>query len=532
MQDLLVAGRIYTMDPANPVAEGALVREGRFVHVGSLAECALRARPGAGRLEIGRGSATAGLCDAHGHVLWYGRSLIELSCAGLSDEAACVERVAAASLKVPPGQWIRGHGWDHNLWPETRFPTLARLSAATPRHPVALERADGHALWANALALKLCGIRDDTRDPAGGRILRAPDGSPTGVFIDNAADLVLRNIPPLSRSEVEAALVVALSELARAGLTAVHDAGVSPDGLEVYRQLALEDRLPLRVYGMIDGQSPLEQVEQQMACWRRTPQVGRLEVRAVKFFADGALASRGAALFEPYDDDPGNRGLFVTAPDELRRRIAVVLRAGFQPAVHAIGDWACAEVLKAFAAVEKAQLQRGQLRVEHLQVLLPRDVQLLAGVVASMQPIHAVNDAAWAERRLGRGTARQAGAYAWRQALQGGAVLAFGSDFPVESFDVRQGLLAAELRVPRGASLPWMPEQRLTRQEALEAYTVGAAIAGLAGRRRGMVRAGHDADLTVFAGDILAASVEELPSLAITHTVVSGIVAPVGARGR
>jgi predicted amidohydrolase YtcJ len=240
-------------------------------------------------------------------------------------------------------------------------------------------------------------------------------------------------------------------------------------------------------------------------------------------FADGALGSRGAKLFEPYDDDPGNSGLWLTEPGELRRRIAAVAAAGFQPCVHAIGDQACAEVLSAYAA--RPELRALRPRVEHLQLLRPRDAQLLraSGAVASMQPTHATSDAPWAESRLGHGTERQKGAYAWRQAVDSGAPLAFGSDFPIESIDPRPGLRSAVARRTAGGQA-WMPEQRLTRDEALRAFTAGAAYAEHADGRRGMIREGYDADLTVFERDVLEVAVDELPEVPLAATVVGGVV--------
>jgi predicted amidohydrolase YtcJ len=290
--------------------------------------------------------------------------------------------------------------------------------------------------------------------------------------------------------------------------------------LEVYRKLAAEDRLPVRVYGMLDGQQPLATLDAQMELWKRTPQVGLLTVRSVKLFADGALGSRGAKLFDPYADESATSGLWVTSPDELRGRIARVAAAGYQPCVHAIGDRACAETLQAFSAVAAAL----RPRVEHLQLLRPRDAHLLreSSAVASMQPTHATSDAPWAEARLGTGTERQKGAYAWRQALQAGAVLAFGSDFPVESLDPRRGLASAVLRRAEGSSAAWMPEQKLTLEEAVRAFTWGAAYAEHAESRRGAVRPGFDADLTLFADDLFSVPPGALPDVPLLGTVVGG----------
>jgi predicted amidohydrolase YtcJ len=263
----------------------------------------------------------------------------------------------------------------------------------------------------------------------------------------------------------------------------------------------------------------------QVERWGATPEIGRLEVRAAKLYEDGALGSRGAALLAPYADEPGTSGLLLLSPADLRSRLRLLARAGIQPAVHAIGDRACREVLRAFEEIEgELPLRALRPRVEHLQILRPEDAPLLGrtGAVASMQPTHAVSDGAWAERRLGHGTPAQLGAYAWRQALGAGATLAFGSDFPVESPDPRLGLLAAEARIPAGARGPWMPEQRLSRLEALRAFTAGAAFAAHAEGRRGVVREGLDGDLTAFDRDLMSVDAAELPAVAVRAVVVGG----------
>jgi len=318
-------------------------------------------------------------------------------------------------------------------------------------------------------------------------------------------------------------LVQSLRSLAAAGLTCVHDASAGPDVLAAYARLAERDQLPVRVYAMINGQGP--ELDEQMRAFREHASSGLLTVRSVKLFADGALGSRGAAMFEPYEDDAGNTGLWLMDPRELEARIARVAAAGYQPAVHCIGDRACALVLESFTRVPRSL----RPRAEHLQILRPRDVPLLkkSGAVASMQPTHATSDAPWAEERLGRGTERQRGAYAWRQALDAGAPLAFGSDFPVEDIDPRLGLRAAVTR-KSGARAPWMPEQRLRRDEALRAFTAGAAWAEFAEERRGCIREGFDADLTVFKRDIMSVHVDELPEVAVAATVVQGRVVYAG----
>ncbi len=518
--DLLVTGRVHTLDPVRPVADAVLVRAGRIACVGTERECA--ARTTAART-IRAGSAVPGLADAHGHVEMLGRARLEVSCAGWS-EKECAERVVERVRSIPPGRWVLGRGWDQNFWTGRRFPSAAILTKAVPNRPVALSRIDGHALWVNAAALQAAGIGPGTPDPPGGRIVRGPGGEPAGVLVDAAQELVLRAIPPPTPEEVEEALLLGMRELASLGLTAVHDAGVRPASLEVYRKLAVEDRLPLRVYAMIDGQVGLPELRAEMARWKATSEVGRLTVRAVKVYADGALGSRGAALFEDYSDDPGNRGLLLTPPEVLRAKVAEIAAAGFQPAVHAIGDRATSLTLDAFEAA--GDLLAVRPRIEHLQTFLSRDLTRLAraGAIASMQPLHATSDGPWVAARLGAGTERYDNSYAWSTVLRAGIPLAFGSDFPVESADPRLGLLAAEARITEGAPAPFLPEQSIPRWDALRAFTWGAAFASFGEGRRGMLREGFDADLTAFSRDVMAVRANELPRVTVTQTIVGGRV--------
>jgi predicted amidohydrolase YtcJ len=523
MPDLLVAGTLHTMDPARPTAAAALIRDGRFSRVGTREECERDAQGDLRFIELGEGCAVPGLIDAHGHPLLHARTLLEVRLGGARSEQECVDRVGRYAAMVALGKWIRGSGWDQNLWPRRDFPGNALLTAATPDHPVALSRIDVHALWCNDNALRAAGIGQGTPDPPGGRILRQADGTPTGVLIDTAMDLVRRAIPTPGPRETEEMLRQSLRTLAAAGLTCVHDASAGPEVLTAYARLAERDELPIRVYAMIDGQGP--ELDEQMRAFSERSALGMLTVRSVKLFADGALGSRGAAMFEPYADEPGNTGLWLMDPRELQDRIARVAAAGYQPAVHCIGDRACALVLESFARVPRTL----RPRAEHLQILRARDVALLkkSGAVASMQPTHATSDAPWAEERLGRGTERQRGAYAWRQALDAGAPLAFGSDFPVEDLDPRLGLRAAVSRRPASGA-PWMPEQRLRRDEALRAFTARTAWAEFAEARRGCIREGFDADLTVFERDVMAVHADQLPEVRVAATVVQGRVVYAG----
>lgn len=524
MADLLVVGTLHTLDPARPRAGALLARDGRIVRVGSRAECERAAAPGARVIDLGAGSAVPGLVDAHGHVLWYGRAAREVGCAGAGSPGACAALVAKRARSTPPGGWIRGRGWDQNRWPGAAFPSADLLDRAAPGHPVLLTRVDGHAGWASRAALAAAGIGPDTPDPPGGRILRGPGGEPTGVVLDAALERVLAAVPRPGPEELEAGLLEGLGGLAALGLTGVHDAGCAPEHLDAYRRLAAAGRLPIRVYAMIDGSGPADALEEALRRARPEPESGLLTVRAVKLFADGALGSRGAALLEDYADDPGNRGLLLLEPPALLARLAAVAAAGFQPAVHAIGDRANREVLRALVALAP-RLRALRPRIEHLQILDPADLPLVAeaGAIASMQPVHATSDAPWVAARLGAGTARLRGAYAWRTLARAGAVLALGSDFPVEPPDPRAGLHAAEAR--RAATgTPLAPWEALDRLEALRGFTEGPAWAGFAEDRRGVLREGMDADLTAFAEDVLSVDPGVIPRLTVTHTVAAGRV--------
>jgi predicted amidohydrolase YtcJ len=513
--DLLVTGRIRTLDPARPLAEAALARDGRWVRVGTRADCARVARD-PHTLEVA--CAVPGLCDAHGHPVLLGRSLLEVDLRDAGSAAECVARVAERAEAAPGRGWIRGRGWDQNRWPGAAFPTSRELTAAVPDRPALLLRVDGHCGWANDAALRAAGIDDRTPDPPGGRIVRDARGA-VAVLVDAALERVLRAVPRSAPDDDDRALAAGLDACARAGLTEVHDAGVGPDVLASYRRLAAAGRLPVRAYVMLDGQVPLDELDRRIA--ERGPgEQGRLRVHAVKLFADGALGSRGAALLAPYEDEPSTSGLLLLSAADLRERVRRVAAAGLQPAVHAIGDRACREVLRAFAATPGIAALRP--RVEHLQLVAPEDLPLLAasGAVASMQPVHATSDGPWVEARIG--ARRAAGAYAWRAVLDAGAPLALGSDFPVESPDPLAGLAAAEARTPAGWRAPWTGGQRLTRAEALAGFTRGAAWAAFAEDRRGMVREGLDADLTLLGADLLDASAAAVADVPVLGTVVAG----------
>lgn len=496
---VLTGGSIYTMTPDRPRAEALAVRGQRIAAVGTAAEVRAWIGPQTHVIELGGRSVTPGLTDAHCHLYGLGEALETLSLRGIKSQAAIAEAVRGAVAGRAEGEWITGQGWDQNLWSPPEFPGHAALDAVAPRHPVALQRIDGHALWANAAAMRAAGVGRATPDPPGGKILRDAQGEPTGVFLDHATGLIEAKMPPVPAAVRERRILRAAAIAASLGLTGVHEMGIDDVTVGVYRALARDGRLPLRVYAYLSGEGQID------ALPSRRPDAdpdgtAMFVLRGVKLFADGALGSRGAALLAPYNDDPKNSGLTLMSADKLRRSAQIAAESGFQLAVHAIGDRANREVLDAFEAAGAGRGEALRFRVEHAQVVAAEDLGRFArlGVIASMQPTHATSDMLWAEARVG--PARIRGAYAWRSILATGARVAFGSDFPVEGTSPLLGLYAAVTRQDAEERPPggWRPEERLTLDEALRLFTAEPAYAAFVEAHRGRVAPGFVADLTVF----------------------------------
>jgi predicted amidohydrolase YtcJ len=523
--DLIVTGaRIYTVDPAHPMAEALAVRGSRLVFVGSASEAQVLRGPSTRVVDVHGSTVIPGMVDAHAHLLDVGQTLRQVDLSGAATYDEVIARVAERARVTPPGTWIRGWGWDQNRWPGQRFPAHEALSAAVPGHPVLLDRVDGHAVLANARAMQLAGVTRDTRDPAGGRVLRDGAGNPTGVFVDNAEVLVTRAVPAPTDAELEAAILAAVADLNRWGLTGIDDPGVRRQAIGVYERLARDGRLTLRDYLMISDDSATE-----AEYFAKGPQNalydGHLWIRAVKLYADGALGSRGAALLSPYSDDPGNTGLLVSTPEHLRDVSIRALRAGFQVATHAIGDRGNRIALDAYeAALRAVPTADHRFRIEHAQILnwldIPRFAQL--GVIPSMQAVHATSDMYWAADRLG--PSRILGAYAWRSLLNTGVIIPNGSDMPVERVNPLYSFHAAVTRQderdwPAGG---WHPEQCMTRDEALRSMTLWPAYAGFQEHDLGTLTAGKYADFVVLDRDIMTIPASDILQTRVLATYIGG----------
>lgn len=522
---VLYGGDVHTMDPSNPKVTAVAIAGDKIIAVGSDAD--VRKLGAKREIALAGKTVTPGLIDAHCHLYGLGLDMERVSVRQLDSAEAVAQVVAGAAKTRPAGEWLIGRGWDQNRWPGQQFPTRAVLDAVVSDRPVLLSRVDGHAIWVNSKALEVAKVTRDTKDPPGGKILRDDKGEPTGVFVDNAEDLVSKAIPPSTPDAIERRIRAASKAAVEAGITGVHDMGVADETAAVYEKLAAANELPLRVYAFLAGDpANLARVRQPPK-----PAVGRFVMRAVKYFADGALGSRGARLYQEYEDDAGNRGLWVTEPEALTAAVETAVGGGWQVGVHAIGDAAIGAVLDSFIRAEK-KFEGGdhRLRIEHTQVIASSDIQRMVDVkaIASMQPTHATSDMPWAEKRVGGD--RIKGAYAWRTMINKGIPIAFGSDFPVEDVPPILGIYAAVTRQdakgePAGG---WMPKQKLSLDEAINAFTNGAAYAEFAEDTRGMIKVGMTADVTVF--DRALAPDKTLLETKVALTIVGGKIEHEAAR--
>ncbi len=524
---VVVNARVYTADAGRPLATALAVRGGRLAFVGDDGGARALRGPATRVVDLGGRTVLPGLVDAHGHLLNLGLVLHQIDVAGTRSYAEVVRRVAEHARAHPAGAgnaWVLGRGWDQNAWGDTRFPTHEALSAALPDRPTWIERVDGHAGLANAAAMRAAGVTRETPDPAGGRIERDAQGNPTGVFVDKATELVARVIPPPSRDEVRTALRDATAELHRYGLTGVHDPGEPRPVIELMEEMAGRGELELRTYAMVADDSAA--LAYYFARGPRSALAGgRLWVRAVKLYADGALGSRGAALLEPYSDDPKNTGLLLSAPAHIRDVAVRALRAGFQVNTHAIGDRGNRLVLDAYeAALREVPTADHRFRIEHAQILHHDDVPRFAalGVIPSMQTSHQTSDMYWAGARLGE--TRLLGAYAWRSLLDAGSIVPNGTDFPVERVNPLISFHAAVTRQdaagwPAGG---WHPEERMTRDEALRSVTLWPAMAAFQEHDLGSLTAGKYADFVVLDRDVMRAAPEEILATRVLATYVGG----------
>jgi len=521
---VLANGRIHTLGPGDPVVDALVVREGRIAFAGRRGDVNVAASEPV--FDLAGKTVLPGLVDAHAHLLYLAQARLRLDVGRARSEGEAAGIVAAAAARASAGEWLGGRGWDQNLWPGRQFPSRDSLDRAAPRNPVALVRVDGHATWCNGAALHAAGIDRDTVDPTGGIVVKDARGEPTGLLVDTAQRLVQRVEPPPPVERFDRAVREAIAECLAVGLTGIHEMGATLFALGAYRRLVERGQFPFRNYAAVAGRS-----EETWDYYKdRGPEVigdGQVTVGAFKLLSDGALGSRGAALHSPYCDDPENRGLLLIPEEELGRLTGEALDRGFQVCIHAIGDRANTLTLdtleRALAARPAARARRH--RVEHAQILAGSDIPRFRalGVLPSMQPTHCTSDMDWAVERLG--PERLAGAYAWRSLLDTGVIIAGGSDFPVENPNPFHGIYAAVARRPlTGEDRGWQPEQRMTREEAVRAFTAWNAVASNQEADQGRLLPGYRADLIVCAEDVFTCPEERIRDIAPVMTMVGGVV--------
>jgi predicted amidohydrolase YtcJ len=581
----LVNGKIFTGDARGTVAEAVALDGKRIVAVGTTREIESR-YAGARRVDLRGRLVTAGFNDAHLHFLNGGLALFRVDLNGARTLAEAKRRVAEKARELPEGAWLLGRGWDQTLW-GGQWPTKEALDEAAPRNPVFVQRVDGHTSWANSLALSRANVTRETRNPEGGEVVRDERGEPTGILKETAGLLVARVVPAPTREEKMRALDRALAEARRYGITSVSDSISGYDTLALYRELLAQDKLTVRVAEWLDFNDTIETLKRQREEFNSLKvDPLRIRITAVKGYVDGTLGSRTAAMLAPFDDDPHNSGIPRMTAGQLNTKVVALDAAGFQVTLHAIGDKANRMALDAYELALKTNprpasntkqgegakqsedekksdgakkdaggptsilttydgdtIRKGEFtfsvayanydrdettrhRVEHAQVVAPSDFARFRdlGVIASMQPSHAISDKRWAQARLGE--YRVLGAYSWHTFMSHGVHVPFGTDWPIEPVNPYLGLYAAVTRQstegePAGG---WWPEERISIEDAIRNYTAEGAYASFEEREKGRIAAGMLADLVVHSNDLLSIAPGEILKAEADITIFDGRV--------
>jgi predicted amidohydrolase YtcJ len=524
---VLLNGKIWTVNPSQPVVEAVACLGSRIAATGSSAD--IRKWIGAGTkvIDLSGRLVVPGFNDAHVHLVDGGRHIRSVPLHDVRSQVEFRDRIRDYAAKLPKGRWIVGGDWDQEIWSPPRLPHHELIDSVTADHPVFVNRHDGHMVLVNQVVLRLAGITRHTPDPPGGAIVRDEQGEPTGILKDAAKEAVARLIPPLSAEEIEDFVRAAMREARENGVTSVQDVGTTPEYFRAYQKLMRTGELTVRI-----------STHQPLSAWRRLGDAGIaaafgnaiLQAGALKAFADGSLGSTTALFYEPYSDAPGNRGIAsedMIPESKMKENILGADRAGLQVAVHAIGDRANDRVLSLFDEVAKENGPRDRrFRIEHAQHLRAVDIPRFArlGVIASMQPYHAIDDGSWAEKRIGHERAK--GTYAFRSLLDAGAVLAFGSDWYVAPLKPLEGIYAAATRrTLDGRHLEgWIPEQKITVAESVKAYTWGSAYASFCDKDKGTIAPGMLADFAILSDDIFSIDPARISETKVVATVFDGRV--------
>jgi predicted amidohydrolase YtcJ len=501
-------------------AQAIAVVAGKIIAVGSNADIQKLKGPKTEVVDLGGHFAMPGFNDAHVHLGSGGFEKLNVNLVGATSLAEMKDRITARVKKAAPGEWIVGRGWDHTLWAVQQTPTRADIDAVTGDHPAIFNRVDGHIAIANSAALKAAGITGTTADPHGGKIDRDEKGEPTGILRETAMGLVDAKIPVPSAAQRRRAAELALQDAAQHGITSAQDNSDWEDFL-TYEQLEKEGKLTLRIAEWLPFDAPVEKLIAARA--HHSADDPMLHTTMLKGFMDGSLGSRTAAMLAPYDDDPKNAGIPRYEQDALNKLAVERAKAGFQIGFHAIGDRGARMALEAFALSEQQTGKRDfRFRIEHAQVVAPEDYKKFKdlGVIASMQPNHLLTDMNWAVSHIG--TERAQYSYAWKKFLDDGVVLAFGTDYPVEPITPFRGIYCAVTRKNEAGTREYFPEQKISIQQAIAAYTTGAAYAEFAEKSKGLLNPGMLADFVVLDRDIIRVAPEEILKTKVLRTVVGG----------
>jgi predicted amidohydrolase YtcJ len=522
---VLVNGKIWTVDAERPWAEAVAVREGRIAAVGTTAEIRRLAGPNTRVLDLQGGFVLPGFIDSHVHFINGGLSLLSVQLRDAGSKAAFIARIAAKARELPKGEWILNGDWDHQTFDPVELPRKEWIDAATPDHPVCVNRLDGHMVLCNSLALRMGGVTRATPAPPGGEIVRdGATGEPTGILKDAAMDLVFDKVPGTTPDQKRRAAAAALAYAAERGVTSVHDVS-GEAGIDVYQDLRREGRLTTRIYYYV----PMTTVDDVLRLGLKNGFGDEiLRFAGMKGFADGSLGSATAYFFDPFTDEPDKTGLLngqMFPPGIMEKRAQAADRGGLQVAIHAIGDRANAVILDIYEKIAGGSAARDRrFRIEHAQHIRPADFARFArlGVIASVQPYHAIDDGRWAEKKIGPGRARTT--YPFKSFLDAGVRLAFGSDWPVAPMDPILGLYAAVTRRTLDEKNPggWVPEQKIGLEAAIRAYTVDAAFTEFAEGSKGAIKAGFLADFTVLDRNLFDIRPEEIRSVRVLRTICGG----------
>ena len=523
---ILTNGKIWTVDQTRPRAQAIAIWQGKILAVGTTAEIRSLIGSETEVLDLDGKLVLPGFHDNHTHFVQGGFWLTGVKLKDSENEEEFGRRLAAKSKELPPGAWITGGTWDHDNWPGGNLPTAELIDRFVPNRPVFVSRYDGHMSVANSLAMRMAGVSATIPDPPGGVIVRKPGSRvPAGVLKDTAQEMVYRVIPERSVTEVRQAIGAALAEARRVGVTSLEDMNLNPRTLRIYQDLLREGKLTARING-----------RWAMSRWRELADMGItrnftnndwIKIGGLKEYVDGSLGSSTALFFEPYIQDPSTSGVYTTPPAVLKRNILEADRAGLHLAIHAIGDRANSELLDIFEEAINTNGRRDRrFRIEHAQHIDPKDFERFAelGVIACVQPYHAIDDGRWAEKRIGHERGKTT--YPFRTFLDSGVKLSFGSDWTVAPLNPILGIDAAVTRRTTDGANPegWFPEQKITVEEAIEAYTLTSAYASFEDHIKGSIAPGKLADMVVLAEDILTIPVNAIPKVEVLYTIVGGRV--------